>query len=1357
MALVLSHWPRSTATAAEPGAFEELFQKPPADARPHTWWHWMNGNISAAGITRDLEAMARVGIGGVQIFDVGTGIPKGPIVSLSPEWFALMKHAAAEADRLGLSLTLHNCPGWSSTGGPWVTPELAMQQVVWSETFVSGGKTLDLELPQPITNLDFYRDAAVIAFPSLAGETRAFAQRVAGVKANGEAIDIRRLTDFGTGTSVQIRPQNASSPAYLEIEFQNPYEARAISVHATSPNAPRFGQPPMLGLSLESSQDGRTYTPVAALNGGSPFGRGAEFPATAQFPVVKARYFRIACALEVEISEVDISASDRVPDWVYKTNAARKPNQEQDLTPRTVTGAIDSSRIVDLTSHVQKGRLNWRAPAGNWTILRIGHTPTGRRQNASTDTGLGLEIDKYSRLAMDFHFARFFGPLLDGLQPLIGKRMAGALIDSYEVGMQNWTPAFDREFARRRGYDMIMYLPAMTGRFVDGAESTERFLWDLRRTQADLIADNYWGRFTELCHEKGLISHTEPYGPGSGPMDEQQVGARVDHPMGEFWLRTGNLAPTMKVAASIAHVHAKPIVGAESFTGRADHSKWTEYPFALKAQGDLMFTSGLQNVIFHRYAHQPQHPDVVPGMTMGPWGMHFDRTNTWWEQSAPWLRYLARCQHMLRQGKFVADLLYFAGESSPLESRTKGWASSQFPVLTPTPPDGHDYDLCDVEALLTRTRVDNSRIVLPDAMEYRVFVLPDNTRYMSLPVLRRLTELVGEGMWLVGAPPTDVYGLGKKAENQQEMRRLTTELWGNVDGKDVTERSFGRGRVIWGQSLSDVLSKAARPADFSFTSTAADAAIHYVHRRSADADIYFVCNRQRRAEEVVCSFRIDGKRPEIFDPDSGRGVIAPVYDAANGTVTLPLRLEAAGSVFVVFRSAAESNRLTRITLDDTKLLEARPVATAERLPHANVANDFTVTCWVKPECDLSINTTPGALTSTPGTSAPYGIGQETTQGDAGFAASSFVWYPPEGDAMYGDNHAAAGLVVARNVIAVFERARDYFPSVLVARTAISGWSHVALVYRGGAPTVYLNGRLLRTGQTSGRTIHPGLGAPMDRAFGPYFEGDLEALSVSPRALNEGELIQQVQAGPPASAEPFAIEPVFAADRALLVWKNGRYGLHGSSTSRVLEISNVDPPIALTGSWRVGFQSGRGAPAEVIFEKLTSLHRHTDAGVKYFSGTASYRKDFTLARSDFRAGKRLYLDLGRVEVVVRVVVNGRDLGTHWKRPFRIDVTDAVRSGGNALQVDVTNLWPNRLIGDEQQPQENDYSVTGGNQPGGIKEIPRWFMEGKTKPASPRLTFATWKHYASDSPLLESGLIGPVVIRTAVGVNHALNAH
>ena len=726
----------------------------------------MNGNITREGITADLEAMKRAGIGGAQIFNVDCGIPPGPVKILSPEWRALVVHAAKEADRLGLELCLHNCAGWSSSGGPWNTPDHAMQRVTISDQQVTGPAHFSAVLTLPPTKLDYYRDIAVLAF---------------------------------------------RTPASGEV-------GRAI----------------------------QNINAKAGFNGG----------------------FVLSATTNATVSPGDI---------------------------------VSRSGIVDLTRQLKPdGRLDWDVPAGKWTILRLGYTPTGAENHPAPAEATGLECDKLSKEALDAHWAGYVQKVLDDLGPLAGKDKAlnNVLIDSYEVGGQNWTPRFREEFQRLRGYDPLLYLPALTGRVVDSPEVSERFLWDMRRTIADLYAENYYGHFQELCHQHGLEASTEPY---TGPFDSLQSGEKADVPMGEFWVG-GAPDASVKLASSIGHIYGQPVIGAESFTaapGR-QHGRWLDDPYSLKALGDLVFCEGVNRYIFHRYAMQPW-TNRWHGMTMGQWGTHFDRTSTWWNEGSAWLKYVARCEYLLQQGRFVADAAYFCGESAPAELR----------VGNPALPPGYDYDAINAGVLLHHATVRDGRLVLDSGMSYRLLVLPPADRAMRPVLLNKLSEFVADGLTVVGAPPESSPSLEGYPQCDADVKRVVTRMWGDCDGRSVTEHKLGKGKVVWGQPMAQVLQALNATPDLDYPATTGTK-LAFIHRRVGDAEVYFVSNQRARFDTVECRFRVEGPAPELWDAETGRTERAPVWKVQNGGTMVPLSFDPAGSVFVVFRAKAQGDHLVAV-------------------------------------------------------------------------------------------------------------------------------------------------------------------------------------------------------------------------------------------------------------------------------------------------------------------------------------------------------------------------------------------------------------------------------------------------------------
>ena len=426
----------------------------------------------------------------------------------------------------------------------------------------------------------------------------------------------------------------------------------------------------------------------------------------------------------------------------------------------------------------------------------------------------------------------------------------------------------------------------------------------------------------------------EPY--DRGPMDEMQIGARADVNMGEFWqglssIFQNNLTMrrTPKLAASIAHVNGQAIVGAEAFTGEPESARWQEHPFSMKARGDEIFARGVNRMVIHRYAHQP-HSTAAPGMTMGPWGIHFERTTTWWEPGRAWLGYLARCQSLLQQGLFVADLAYFTGEDAGVYTQVHR------DELDPAPPSGYDYDLVDAEVLLRRARVDRARLVLPDGMSYNVLVLQPQ-RTLSLELLRKLHALVRDGLVLVGARPEGTPGLrDHHPGGDEEFARLRDELWGGEgDGRPI-ERAFGKGQVSWGQPLATLLERLGTPPDVEVSSRSGDAPITWIHRVVGEADVYFFANQRRSPERLVFTLRARGRRPELWDPAKGTIAPAAVYACEAGRVRVPVDLDPFGSAFVVLRSPMPAEAPTSLALDGEVVLGTRPLILSFALPPASM-------------------------------------------------------------------------------------------------------------------------------------------------------------------------------------------------------------------------------------------------------------------------------------------------------------------------------------------------------------------------------------------------------------------------------------
>jgi hypothetical protein len=770
------------------------------------------------------------------------------------------------------------------------------------------------------------------------------------------------------------------------------------------------------------------------------------------------------------------------------------------------------------------------------------------------------------------------------------------------------------------------------------------------------------------------------------------------------------------------------VAGAEAFTGEPESARWQEHPFAMKARGDLVFTHGINRMLVHRYAHQP-HPTAAPGMTMGPWGIHFERTATWWEPGRAWLSYLARCQALLQEGLFVADLAYFTGEDAGV------YTPLDRDELHPPPPEGHDYDLVNAEVLLKRARVERGRLALPDGMSYAVLVL-GRQQTLTLELLRRLRALVQEGLLLVGARPEGSPSLRDEAAGA-EYEALAAELWGAA-GAEPVQRRVGEGRVFWGRPLTELLEELALQRDVELTSQSGDAPVVWIHRRIAGADVYFVSNQRRSRERLSASFRVEGRRPELWDPATGAIAEAAAYVRDGARTRVGFELGPCQSLFVVFRAEAPAETTVRVAHDGVPVVSARPYPPVAQRAHAGVVNDFAVALWAKPETNVMLSTN----NFMEGVKDPW--------------TDQYAIYPPSGAELYGIGHLACGLAIGRNGVAVWERGSGVPVFALAAPRPLSGWTHVALVYRAGIPSVYVDGALVRKGERQNGDVHPGVGLAFLADGASYYNGEMTEPTVHAGPLSDAEI--EALARAPRNVTPafdLVVAPVAGDAGAIRLFANGRYAVE-TSGGRVtrLDAAGLEKPIPVVGPWRVEFPAGSGAPATIELAQLASLHLHPDPGVRYFSGTAIWRADVRVPETWLAAGRSIVLDLGEVEVIAEPVLNGTPLGVLWTRPFLVDATKATRPGANALEVKVTSLWPNRLIGDEQHPDEDRFRPGAGGSGfaslsgGAIEALPEWYKRGEPKPRTARVAFATWKHYTKDSPLLASGLVGPVVLRPAL---------
>lgn len=926
----------SDASKSSP-SLEEGFAQPPRSARAVTWWHWINGTVTRESITADLESMKRIGLGGAQLFNVrmpmrGTDNVdvKGNVSFMTPQWRDLVQHAIKESARLGLEFSILDCEGWGEGGGPAITPSDSMQRVVWSEAQVTGGKTVKLEVPRPLAEPAFYEDIALLAFPTMPGD---------------EAVEKPELQASATIPREQLQRKDMTppilvmplpmpeKPQWLRLEYKEPHTFSTIHISINNmrelkdpeawDNTSFMDEPARQSLKalkgvhyweLQASDDGKEFRPV---------GRIASH-GTSSIPPTRGRVFRIYMPvppplqeglpfkhdLQMQITDIGFGGP-RIDDPEARAGELVDTSSSLFSDARGAgRPGIARNQIVSLT-----GNTEWAAPAGTWTLLRIGRASTGA-QVGPAEIG-GLEADKLSHDAV-LKFLRdgMLGQVIKDAGPLAGQTLLHVVCDSWEKGYENWTPRMREEFRKRRGYDIEPWLPVISGRVVESVEASERFMWDFRRVIADLVAENYYGTLREYANAHGLTLYAEATGHGlPTTADQLQCKGQTDVPMGEFWTDRGDLNDC-KEAGSAAHIYGKTVAGAESFTAEPKVSGWSRDPYSLKAQGDLRFVMGINRFSLHRFVNQPV-PDRGPGMSLSKYGSNLDRTNTWWEQGRPWMDYVARSQFLLQQGKSVADLCYFYGEAAPVDFR--------FENLPVKAPSGYDFDVCNAE-ILQRMQVENGRITLPSGVSYRALVLP-NTDRMSPEVARTVQRLVKAGAVVMGPRPKKSPSLSGYPAVDQEIEKIAQEVWGDCDGKTVKSHQYGAGSIHWGDAIADL--PGVGP-DFASD----DANLRFIHRHEGSTEMYFVSNQKAAATVANCTFRVGGLVPELWHPDTGQRESLALFTQGNGTTKITLPLDPAGSVFVVFRQPVKGEVLSGLKRDgaDALAASAAPVAVPVRGP-----------------------------------------------------------------------------------------------------------------------------------------------------------------------------------------------------------------------------------------------------------------------------------------------------------------------------------------------------------------------------------------------------------------------------------------
>jgi len=1070
----------------------------------------------------------------------------------------------------------------------------------------------------------------------------------------------------------------------------------------TVPNGPEFMGPESVKAITHAEQEARKRDLILGMFVSSGWNAGGKW--------VKPEDAGKALLFTEIIAEGPARLEKRLP---FPKNKAPKgsdglPLYYKDVVTIALPYAKDKiiaepSAMVILSDKMDRqGNLTWDVPSGKWVIMRFVCTNTGQYLIVPSPNSAGLMIDFLSSEATRKHFQYFIDKMLPSMggRDFRDKAMKYLHTDSMEMGRPDlWAENMVQGFRKTYGYDIVPYIPCLFGWKMIDKETTDRFLYDFLQFRSNLLIHSHYVTGSELLAKYGLKHQSEAGGPGPPiwnlDVDSLKALGAVHLPMGEFWIEHRNIF-LIKEISSAAHAYGRRFVDAESFTSGL---RWVHGPFDYKKIVDRAFCEGLNRVTYHTFDHSP----VVgkgPGWSYH-WGSDIDLNTAWWPSSRPFHNYLARCSQMLSNGLFVADVCYYYGDQVP------NFYPQHHNVPKKIIPEGlgrgYDYDVVNSQVILERMDVKNGNIVLPDGMTYKVLVLPKQD-HMPLKVLKKLARMVKKGATIIGPKPVTVPGLVDYRRKNKTLTKLADKMWGDCDGVATREHSYGKGKVICGLTEREVLQSKNITPDFSFDTMQSNfVKLDYIHRRTANEDWYFVRNMAEGTIETDCLFRVKGKIPEFWYPDTGETEECLVYQQSETGIKIPLRLDPAGSVFVVFREKPARQHLTDVICSN------EPEVSESRYYHSNVADG---TMWLS---DGSSNT-------------QWIVFDLAKTCDL---EKIRIWnYNEARQKLY--NRGVKDLEVYTSADNVNYKNAGKFTLKPASGNAYEDFSQYLEVKADDVRYVKL--AILSNHSGSGKH-RAGLSEVKFYQDSDIITGVTVKAVSSQRVYSTWRQFYQRHAAnlvngnglKPKSWATYAPASVAVTSEkgkfALLAAKPGTCQLNFSGgKTRTVEVTEVPDIIELAGPWQVNFPKGWGAPAEITFDRLISWTDAQEDGIKYFSGSATYHKELRIPAKHLEKSERLMLDLGRVGCVADVSLNEKSLGTLWKSPYAIDIKPYVRPGRNTLTVKVTNTWSNRMLGDQLLPREKRYCYTN------MSDFPRY----------------SWNSVR----MVDSGLIGPVNIHPVV---------
>lgn len=868
---------------------ESGFVNPPDSIQTSVYWYWLNDNISKEGVVKDLQSMKKVGINRAFIGNIGLpNAPYGTVKMFSEEWWDILHTALKTATELDIEIGIFNSPGWSQSGGPWIQSEDAMRYLTASEIRVKGPQKRSQVVEKPI---DEFQDVKVIAFPAPKNDLLVLNMQNAKLSTSPKLANLDQIFDGNDETGIELP---FGTPCIMDFKARDPFTIRSLSFIPSK-------HPILAEARLQvKTKNGDFLTlsefPINRANLALNVGFDPNAPVVVSIPETTALAFRLILENKTRgggLAEIILATRPLVERYPEKTLAKMHPtplpywkDYQWPVQPVVEDPAslIDPRQVVDLSHHLTpNGTLIWDVPPGEWIILRTGMTPTGTVNSPAAPEATGYEVDKMSKKLVEKHFYGHIGEILRRIPEADRKSFRVVVQDSYETGGQNFTDGFIGEFQKKYGYDPTPFLPVYFGKVVKSQLDSDRFLWDVRRMVADKVAYDYVGGLRDISHQYGLHTWLENYGHWGFPGEFLMYGGQSDEIGGEFWSE-GELGDIEnRAATSCGHIYGKTKISAESNTCAG--SPFARYPGVIKQRGDRFFAEGINNTLLHVYITQP-YDDKLPGMNAW-FGNEFNRNNTWFSQMDVYTQYLKRCNFMLQQGLNVADVAYFIGEDAP---KMTGVTDPELPV-------GYQFDYMNAEVIEKYMTVKDGLLTLPHGTQYRILVLP-HLETMRPELLAKIKQLLEEGAVILGPPPSRSPSLQNQPQADQEVLKMGTELWGDVDGLSVKFRRVGKGLIMNGLSMKEALERIQCVPDCMLPD---DQSIHYGHRSSGHTEIYFISNQTAETKIVSPEFRVRGLQPELWEATTGSIRDLNAFTQKESTTRVPLRLEPYQSVFVVFR------------------------------------------------------------------------------------------------------------------------------------------------------------------------------------------------------------------------------------------------------------------------------------------------------------------------------------------------------------------------------------------------------------------------------------------------------------------------